>query len=181
MNSAAKIHRTQNSIIDMDKVLGLGGFDLNRALEVDPKFLEPEYPFEWSGLFQLEAGDYRFKLKPGPDPAMNINFRSATSESAEAMNATIEKAVLAFSDKEVSLQDGEKIEPGEQLSKISLDGKENFEYIFKVPKTGAYVLFSEHYPEEFEAVLTDQEGRQLKPSFIREYKPDHNIMMKLAL
>ena len=25
MNSAAKIHRTQNSVIDMDKVLGIGG------------------------------------------------------------------------------------------------------------------------------------------------------------
>ena len=43
MNSAAKIHRTQDATVDMDNVLNLGGFDLDRALEVDPKFMEPEY------------------------------------------------------------------------------------------------------------------------------------------
>ena len=58
MNAAAKIFRTQDAVIDMDKVLNLGGFDLDRALEVDPKFMEPEYPFEWSGLFEMPAGDY---------------------------------------------------------------------------------------------------------------------------
>ena len=38
MNSAAKIYRTQDAVIEMDKVLNLGGFDLDRALEIDPKF-----------------------------------------------------------------------------------------------------------------------------------------------
>ena len=79
MNSAAKIHRTQDATVDMDNVLNLGGFDLDRALEVDPKFMEPEYPFEWSGLFELQAGDYHLVLKPGPDPAMSLNFRSASA------------------------------------------------------------------------------------------------------
>ena len=65
MNSAAKIYRTQDAVIEMDKVLNLGGFDLDRALEIDPKFLEPEYPFEWSGLFEFSAGDYYLPYNPG--------------------------------------------------------------------------------------------------------------------
>ena len=42
MNSNANVHRTKNAAIDLGLVLDLGGFDLDRALEVDPKFMEPE-------------------------------------------------------------------------------------------------------------------------------------------
>jgi G3E family GTPase len=56
MNPAAKIHRTENANIDIDRVLNVGRFNLDRALEVDPMFLEPEYPFEWTGIYQFENG-----------------------------------------------------------------------------------------------------------------------------
>ena len=46
MNAAAVIHRTVKAAIDMDQVLDQGGFKLDRALLVDPDFLQPEYPFE---------------------------------------------------------------------------------------------------------------------------------------
>lgn len=39
MNAAAKIHRTRDAEVEMEKVLGVGGFDLDRALEVDPQFM----------------------------------------------------------------------------------------------------------------------------------------------
>ncbi|WP_134703121.1 GTP-binding protein [Ammoniphilus sp. YIM 78166] len=42
MNSAAKIYRTQNSQIDLNKILGISAFDLDKKLEVDPGFLEEE-------------------------------------------------------------------------------------------------------------------------------------------
>lgn len=172
MNSAAKIYRTRDAAIDMDKVLNLGGFDLTRALEVDPKFLEPEYPFEWSGLFEFEAGEYRLILKPGPDPAMNLNFRVAPSATESSMRDTVEKAVLVFSDDEVTLKNGAIIEPGEQLSQIDLEGDE-LVYVLRVPVAGAYVLFTEHHPDEFEAYITDSQGGHIEALFTREYKPDH--------
>jgi G3E family GTPase len=40
MNPMAKIHRTENAAIDLAKVLQIGGFDLKRALELEPDFLE---------------------------------------------------------------------------------------------------------------------------------------------
>lgn len=172
MNSAARIYRTRDAAVDMEKVLNLGGFDLDRALEVDPKFLEPEYPFEWSGLFEFEAGDYRLVLKPGPDPAMNLNFRSASAASETAMRDTVEKVVLVFSDDEVALQTGAVIEPGERLNQIDLEGGEMV-YTLRVPAAGAYVLFTEHHPDEFEAFVTDAQGKRLEALFTREYKPDH--------
>jgi G3E family GTPase len=39
MNALVKIYRTQNSQLDMDAVLGVRAFDLERALEIDPEFL----------------------------------------------------------------------------------------------------------------------------------------------
>ncbi|MCC5898539.1 MAG: GTP-binding protein [Phormidium sp. BM_Day4_Bin.17] len=42
MNIMAKVYRTQNASIEMQQILGVNAFDLNRALEVDPKFLEED-------------------------------------------------------------------------------------------------------------------------------------------
>jgi len=137
MNSAAKIHRTRDAVIETDNVLNLGGFDLDRALEVDPKFMEPEYPFEWSGLFELQAGDYRLILKPGPDPAMNISFRTATEVSESAMRDSVESAVLTFSDDEIDQQNGAVIIPSNTLSQIKLEG-DSLEYTLHVPNSGSY-------------------------------------------
>ena len=39
MNKMAKIYRTQNSELEMDALLGVQAFDLDRALEIDPEFL----------------------------------------------------------------------------------------------------------------------------------------------
>jgi G3E family GTPase len=40
MNPVAKLYRTKDASIDLDKVLNIGGFDLKRALELEPDFLE---------------------------------------------------------------------------------------------------------------------------------------------
>jgi G3E family GTPase len=40
INPSARIYRTERSNVDLSKVLDLGAFDLDRALENDPQFLE---------------------------------------------------------------------------------------------------------------------------------------------
>jgi G3E family GTPase len=39
MNVMAKVYRTRDAAVEMDTILGVNAFDLNRALEVDPEFL----------------------------------------------------------------------------------------------------------------------------------------------
>ena len=46
MNAFAKIYRTQDSQIEMDKILGVGAFDLDRTLEVEPSFLTDAHEHE---------------------------------------------------------------------------------------------------------------------------------------
>jgi G3E family GTPase len=62
MNAAAKIIRCKDAKVEMDHILHVGGFDLDRALQVDPKFLEPEYPIRVGR--RLPAGSGR--VFPGP-------------------------------------------------------------------------------------------------------------------
>jgi G3E family GTPase len=42
MNPMAKVYETKDAVVDLDKVLNVGGFDLKRALELEPDFLEAE-------------------------------------------------------------------------------------------------------------------------------------------
>src|SRR5690606_7964531 len=56
INGTTKIHRAVNAAVPVEVVLGLGAFDLDRALAFDSGFLEPQYPFEWAGAYELPAG-----------------------------------------------------------------------------------------------------------------------------
>ncbi len=61
-NAVARVYRTHNAAIELDRVINIGGFSLERALTVDSQFLETEYPFEWAGAYQLAAGDYQLGI-----------------------------------------------------------------------------------------------------------------------
>jgi G3E family GTPase len=43
MNAMAKIYRTRNAQLEMEALLGVKAFDLNRTLEIDPHFLEEHH------------------------------------------------------------------------------------------------------------------------------------------
>ena len=67
INAVARVHRTQNCAVPLDQILDVGGFNLDRATELDPKFLEPEYPFEWAGAYALPAGSHELAIGRGGD------------------------------------------------------------------------------------------------------------------
>jgi G3E family GTPase len=67
INSVARLHRTRSCDVPLDRVLGVGGFNLDRAAELDPGFLEPEQPFEWAGVYPLPAGIHEIVIGHGKD------------------------------------------------------------------------------------------------------------------
>jgi G3E family GTPase len=172
MNSAARIFRAKDAVVEMDKILGLGGFDLDRALEVDPKFLEPEYPFECSGMYVLAPGEYGLVLQQGPDLTMNACLCPAGEATDQAMRDLVELAVRIFSDVPRCLEPGQTLTPGSLLYRLVLDGEET-SFPLCVSQHGSYSLFTEHRPDEFRAYLTDAAGNRVEPLVTREYKPDH--------
>jgi G3E family GTPase len=171
MNAAAKIYRTQNSAAEIDTVLNVGGFNLDRALEVDPKFMEPEYPFEWAGIYSLRAGTGQLKFDIGPDPSMSLVVLPVEAATREALQGAEMDAVLLFSAEAQLLSSGSRVVPGRTHYELRLDGKPA-EFTVEVPKDGYYAFFTEHRPEEFRAGLHAQEGLK-QAEFEREFKPDH--------
>ena len=172
MNGAAKLYRTQNAAIDIDAVLNVGGFNLDRAMEIDPLFMEPEYPFEWGGIYQLEAGSYTLALDEGPDPAMQLALLPASDATRAALELAQEQAVLIFSaEDEQALAVGATLTPGATLVRLNLWANP-LHFTVEIPTSGAYALFTEHGPEEFNLRLL-REGATLEPLLGHAYKPDH--------
>ena len=172
MNGAAKLYRTQNAAIDLDAVLNVGGFNLDRAMEIDPLFMEPEYPFEWGGIYQLEAGSYSLALDEGPDPAMQLALLPASDATRAALELAQEQAVLIFSaEDEQALAVGATLTPGATLVRLNLWANP-LHFTVEIPTSGAYALFTEHGPEEFNLRLL-REGATLEPLLGHAYKPDH--------
>ena len=173
MNSMAKIYRSRDAVVEMDHILNVGGFNLDRALEIDPKFMEPEYPFEWSGIYQLKAGTYEWVMGEGPDPAMGAALLPLANTGLAAKEASLMDAVLTFSEDDQAVEPGETMCLGKgQHNQLVLNenGETVFNFVIKQP--GYYMLFTEHHPDEFDARLCGAES-VLDPLEDREYKPDH--------
>jgi G3E family GTPase len=171
MNAAAKVYRTQHSAAEIDTVLNVGGFNLDRALEVDPKFMEPEYPFEWAGVYSLGAGSAKLRFEIGPDPSMSLVVLPVEASTREALQRMEMEAVLLFSEEAQPLAPGGKIAPGRTHYELALDGKAA-EFEIEILKDGHYGFFTEHRPEEFQAELHREDGLAAA-ALEREYKPDH--------
>lgn len=172
MNSNAKIHRATQADIDIARVLDQGGFDLERALEIDAKFLEPEFPFEWGGAIHLESANYRITCEAGPDPAMNLCIIPVSSRGHEALQATEMAAVLTFSGEASPRRSGASLSVGESLQQLQLEGDGPFEWMLRIENPGTYVFFTEHHPDEFQMKILGDSGA-LVPEAEREFKPDH--------
>ncbi len=171
MNGAAKIYRTKNAVVEMDKILNVGGFDLDRAMEVDPQFMEPEYPFEWAGVYNLSESAHELVLQEGPDPTMKVALAPVNESTDEALEAAVEPVVMVFSDNEHELSAGGTLQPGGQLIALNLTADE-LRFDVQIDRPGAYALFTEHHPDEFQAQLFGS-GALVKPVVEREFKPDH--------
>jgi G3E family GTPase len=171
MNAAAKIYRSKDAVVDMEAVLNVGGFNLDRALEVDPKFMEPEYPFEWAGIYSLAAGTYQLKLAAGPDPEMSVVILPVEGSSRKALESAEMAAVLLFSEAEKAVTSGGRLIPGKTHYQLSLNG-EAATFEIEISAGGQYALFTEHHAKEFHIELHSP-SCAVATTLEHEYKPDH--------
>jgi G3E family GTPase len=171
MNAQAEIYRSIAADVDLGKVLDVGGFALEHAMEIDPKFLEPEYPFEWGGVFRLDP-ESTFVCSAGPDPAMGVCLVPVDGEGETDLADAVETAVARFSDRDHPLT-----APGDDVGthdrRYDLDLAEGGSFTLAVSSPGLYAIFTEHLPEEFAARVTRTDGSTVDCASAREYRPDH--------
>jgi G3E family GTPase len=171
MNARATLHRTRTADLPIARVLDVGGFDIQHALEIDPAFLEPEYPFEWGGLYALSAGEHTLLLHEGPDPSMRISLSAARAGTSTELDRSRDHAVQIFSRRhEVHLSPA-VLQPSHNLVELEI-GDQPRRYPVEIPADGWYALFTQHHPDEFSmALLTKQ--TPATPLYEAVYKPDH--------
>jgi len=171
MNTAAKIHRTRDASIPVGHILDQGGFNLTRALDMDPAFLEPEYPFEWAGVYECPAGDVVLSCQAGPDPAMHVAVVPVASATETALEDVTEPVVLLFSDEPARVPSGGVCRPGRDLWDLDLSAPPA-EFVVPVSEAGVLALFTQHHPDEF-TMTVSVAGQPITAVVSRHYKPDH--------
>ena len=62
MNTMAGFYFATMADAPIAELLDIGGFNVERAVDIKPSFLEPEYPFESGALWQLPAGAHAVQL-----------------------------------------------------------------------------------------------------------------------
>jgi G3E family GTPase len=173
MNAAARILRTTNAAVPMDDVLHVGGFDISRAMTVDPKFLEPEYPFEWSGIYRLDAGEAELVVQPGPDATMNVLLLPVAAANASALEAVLRDATIAFSDDAQPHTAGSATPHATGvLAELALPSTEG-RYRVAIPAAGTYAVLTEHRALDEYGLAVVQGGDEVAPGHAHVFKPDH--------
>ncbi|HKB57719.1 MAG TPA: GTP-binding protein [Lacunisphaera sp.] len=187
INAVAKIHRTKNADIAINKVIGIGGFNLDRAVEVDPQFLETEYPFEWAGAYELPAGNYDLGIgahnHEGHDHdhecnddcghdhnLLDVAIAPVRSAAPADLDTAIKTTVLAFSDWEKTTQPGEPVAVDGKLHRLKLKD-EHGHFPVKIEKAGHYVLFTGH---DVPTHLHGPDGKVVRYGWDRTFRHEHS-------
>ena len=168
MNAMAKVLRATRADVAMSDVLDIGGFDLERAIAEKPTFLEPEYPFEWAGAFELGEGEYELTLRVGPDPSLKL----ASVYEDEPGHAQLERAVRLWAEPTAIVLPGETVELGAPRPAVLTLEREPLRFRLRSPRTGRLTLYTQHLPSEFDLQLR-QGSRLIAPVVEREFAAGH--------
>ena len=177
INALARIVRAdpaRRAFVPMSDVLGIGGFDLSRALEYKPTFLEPEYPFEWAGTFELAAGEHSLILHKGPDPTMKILVCDVLSTDELDPDKAAERAFSLFSEVLAPAAPGAVLEPELRVRILDLPSDGPARFTLRVPKAATYWMLTQHLPEEFALELRDARHTLQEPGVSKTFDPGHS-------
>ncbi len=161
MNRMARVVRSERANVPVDTVLDLAAFDLDQVLDRRPTFLEPEYPFEWSGVYSLDTGRYELSLADGPDPAMSIVVVPGQGTDDAALRESAEWCVREYAEPAEIMRPGEVIPVGKHAN-LRLDSPGRKSFFFEVDAPGQFGLYIQHLPEEFDLQLRNADGEAFK-------------------
>ncbi|HEY1725234.1 MAG TPA: GTP-binding protein [Steroidobacteraceae bacterium] len=184
ISATAVIIHSRKADVPLERVLGLGAFDLERALALDGAFLEPARPFEWAGLYQLAAGrqqlctgahahdhhdghghDHGHQHEHGEGSGLlqvDVALLPAAGGAPQVLDGMLEAASALFEHDSTAAQAGVVLEPQHHyrlpLTPPGAGAGASFE--LAIPSAGYWALFAEHAPAEFGLHLHGQQPLQ---------------------
>jgi G3E family GTPase len=188
INAVAKIVKTNNCAIPITDVLNVGGFNLSRATELDPAFLEPEYPFEWAGAYALPQGTHEIVIGHSDnnhdhhdcdhdhhhdhernENELDVVIIPTASLSEADITAARDLALKTFSDWEKRISEAETLELGATLNRLELkEGNGKFKLDIKNP--GFYLVFEQCSEVALHIKVC---AENVRPAWQHDYHPAH--------
>ena len=172
MNRMARVIRSERADVSVDTVLNLGAFDLDQVLERRPTFLEPEYPFEWTGVYSLDAGRHELSLADGPDPAMSLVIVPGQGTDDAALRESAEWCVRRYAEPADVVSPAGEIAAGRHLS-LQLDSPGRKSFFLEVDTQARVGLYAQHSAEEFDLQLTRANGEAVPAVVERTWVAQH--------
>ena len=178
MNRMARVVRSERANVPVGTVLDLAAFDLDQVLERRPTFLEPEYPFEWTGVYALAAGRYELSLADGPDPSMSLVVVSKQGADDAALREGAEWCVRQYAEPAEAIQPGGEIPVGKHVS-LRLDSSGRKSFFFEVDAPAQVGLYAQHLAEEFDLQLKSADGAvvpvEAERTWITQHEHDDEV------
>ena len=179
MNKMAKFIRSEMADVPINSVLDKSAFNLDQALERRPTFLEPEYPFEWTGIYPTKSGKYKIILSEGPDPSMSLAVKCDQDKDDESLRNSAELCVRLFA------EDAETLQPEEIISKekhvnLNLESSGQKEFYIEIEKDTNLGLFAQHTAEEFDMKLiqvnnNDEVPFEVERTWVAQHEHDDEV------
>jgi G3E family GTPase len=154
MNKMAKFIRSEMANVPINSVLDKSAFNLDQALIRRPTFLEPEYPFEWTGIYPTKSGKYKIIMSEGPDPSMSLVIEVDQNTDDVSLRNSAERCVRLYAEDSETIQP-EEIIPKEKHINLNLKSSGQKEFYIEIEKDTNIGLFAQHTAEEFNMKLIE--------------------------
>jgi len=205
MNTMAGFYFATMADAPIPELLDIGGFNVERAVDIKPNFLEPEYPFDAGAIWQLPAGNYVITMSKehhhhdhshdhshnhdhedhdhnhGDGSSMSIVMSYVDSTSADnSLAALAEKVFVEFSAEPEILTHGESFGKTDRHYQMTLEGRENYEFKFSLDRDQSIALFTGHAPAGLSLKVVTADGSQVKPKDQQSFHGDHSHDSKVS-
>ena len=125
--------------VEFDAVLKVDSFNFGYALEIDPKFIELEYPFYWADVYELTHEFYDLWLHGVAFSKMKI-VMLPLPEGTNAVDDLRDDAISPFSEKPIRVPHGGHLRPGRKLFQLQNQSwKLGVSYRNRIARKVAYI------------------------------------------
>ena len=179
MNKMAKFIRSEMANVPINSVLDKSAFNLDQALIRRPTFLEPEYPFEWTGIYPTKSGKYKIIMSEGPDPSMSLVVVPDQNADDESLRNSAERCVRLYAEDAKSIKPEEIIPKGKHVN-LNLESSGQKEFYIEIEKDTKLGLFAQHTAEEFNMKLievnnNDEVAVEVERTWVAQHEHDDEV------
>ena len=179
MNKMAIFIMSEMANVPINSVLDKSAFNLDQALIRRPTFLEPEYPFEWTGIYPTKSGKYKIIMSEGPDPSMSLVIELGQNTDDLSLRNGAERCVRLYAEDAETIKPGEIIPKGKHVN-LNLESSGQKEFNIEIEKDTKIGLFAQHTAEEFNMKLievnnNDEVPVEIERTWVAQHEHDDEV------